>query len=214
MEEENIQENNTSETPDSIESIYNDAKNTFQTQSPTTQTSQQQFTPTPDPVSEPENFQTVLDQNTAALSKQLSDVTNQLSEIKTTELVKEAKEAVSQAVESVNKVVEGDPDIVEGVLTARYNKDEKFKAIWDNRSNNPAALEKALNVIASEYKEKMSIKQDPQLTENQRAINESNKNLGGQASQSDDLSSKLLKANDLSFDQAVRQIKRGVTPTF
>lgn len=214
MEEENIQENNTPETPDSIESIYNDAKNTFQAQSPTTQTSQQQFTPTPDPVSEPENFQTVLDQNTAALSKQLSDVTNQLSEIKTTELVKEAKEAVSQAVESVNKVVEGDPDIVEGVLTARYNKDEKFKAIWDNRSNNPAALEKALNVIASEYKEKMSIKQDPQLTENQRAINESNKNLGGQASQSDDLSSKLLKANDLSFDQAVRQIKRGVTPTF
>lgn len=214
MSEENPQVNSTPETTDSIESIFNDAKSTFQQQSQTTQENQQSFQATPDPVADPENFQTVLDQNTAALSKQLTDVSTQLNEIKTKELVTEAKQAVSQAVESVNKIVDGDADIVEGVLTARYNKDDKFKAIWDNRSSNPEALDRALNVIASELKDKIAIKQDSQLTENQRAINESTKNLGGQPAPTDDLTSKLMKQDDRSFDQAVRQIKRGQSPTF
>lgn len=213
MSEENLQANSP-EITETIDSIYNSAKDTFQQEANPPQPEVPQSNVTiPDPVTDTENFQQYVGQSTTALSQQLSDVSNQLTAIRTEKIEAEAKQAVSQAVEKVNEVVKGDPDIIEGVLTARYNKDEKFRTIWDNRSNNPDALNKALNVVSKEIADKYSIKQDSQLTENQRAINESTKSLGSNAPQNDDLSSKLMKMGDGDFDQAVRMIKRGQMPS-
>ena len=59
----------------------------------------------------------------------------------------------------------------EGGLVAIYpGRDPKLKAIWENRSRNPQALERALKVVAKEMQEKYSVRSDPDLVKSQRAL--------------------------------------------
>jgi hypothetical protein len=81
---------------------------------------------------------------------------------------------IKAAVEVVGKQIEdADPLMVELYLEKRARENEGFKSIWDNRAKNPKALNKALGAITNELKGKFSIKADPQLAENQRAIQQS-----------------------------------------
>ena len=84
---------------------------------------------------------------------------------------REALEAdIGKAVKTVVELTGLDPELAEVGLELRAQKDPKIKAIWENRTRNPAALERALKVIAKDMSEKYSVRTDPDLMKSQRAL--------------------------------------------
>jgi len=63
-----------------------------------------------------------------------------------------------------------DPKFTEVAFQLRAKEDPRLLQVWNNRSKNPKALEKALEAVAQEFKSQYTVKQDPQLVENQRAV--------------------------------------------
>ena len=87
---------------------------------------------------------------------------------------REALEAdIGKAVKTVVELTGLDPELAEVGLELRAQKDPKLKAIWENRSRNPQALERALKVVAKEMQEKYSVRSDPDLVKSQRALKNS-----------------------------------------
>ena len=121
-------------------------------------------------------YQHQTSQNQAALQTQLQDLNNKLTQYEQDKVQIQVDGDIKAAVESVGKQIEdSDPLMIELYLEKRARENEGFKSIWDNRAKNPKALNKALGAITNELKGKFSIKADPQLAENQRAIQQSQK---------------------------------------
>ena len=119
-------------------------------------------------------YQNQQSQNQAALQGQLQDLSDKLTHYEQDKLQALVDTDIKAAVESISsKVEDSDPLMVELYLEKRARENEGFKSIWDNRAKNPKALNKALGAITNELKGKFSIKADPQLAENQRAIQQS-----------------------------------------
>jgi CTP:phosphocholine cytidylyltransferase-like protein len=57
-------------------------------------------------------------------------------------------------------------------------------SIWNNRGKNPKALTAALEAFAGELKDKYTVRQDPQLVENQRAVKASQQQMATTQKQS------------------------------
>lgn len=105
-----------------------------------------------------------------ALNQALAQTKGELTSMQR-QLVQERTEAdIKQA---VGKIVEKsglDPDIAEVALQAKARQDPRFLKIWNNRTQNPTAYQAALEAVATEFQSKFTVKQDPQLVENQRAV--------------------------------------------
>ena len=118
-----------------------------------------------------------------------------------------AEEAdIKKAVEIVNSQLKADPDFAEIAIAQRAKKDPKFLALWQNRKENPAALEKGLKALASELSKKFEFRVDPQLTENQRAMKEvtSTKAVGAAP---DSMTERLAKATGREFEQLLESVR-------
>lgn len=70
-----------------------------------------------------------------------------------------------------------DTKFTEVAFQLRAKEDPRLLSIWNNRSKNPKALERALEAVATEFKESYSVRQDPQLVENQRAAKASQQSM-------------------------------------
>lgn len=68
--------------------------------------------------------------------------------------------------------IEGKDTILRGFLIAKATEDQRLRTLWENRRNNPQAWEKALKILGGEVKKEFAVP-DPQLEENQRAMEES-----------------------------------------
>ena len=68
------------------------------------------------------------------------------------------------------KVPGADDEFLEIALAHKARKDPKLLSIWENRAKNPQALEAALKAVGNEFANKFSLKADPQLIENTRAM--------------------------------------------
>jgi hypothetical protein len=77
---------------------------------------------------------------------------------------------IKSAVNFVSKESGVDSDIAEVALEAQARKDPRFLQVWNNRDRNPKAYNAALKAVAQEFAQRYSVKQDPQLAENQRAV--------------------------------------------
>lgn len=62
------------------------------------------------------------------------------------------------------------PKIAEVAMEAKAREDARFRVIWQNRSKNPVAFQAALKAFKQELQDEYTVKQDPQLVENQRAV--------------------------------------------
>ena len=74
---------------------------------------------------------------------------------------------------AVGTLVEGTelkPRIAEVAMEAKAREDARFRAIWQNRAKNPAAFGAALKAFKQELQDEYTVRQDPQLVENQRAM--------------------------------------------
>jgi len=203
MEAPDNQENNNPErTIDDIHSEFVQSQPQEQAQ-PVPQQPQPQATESyrsvPDPALEPDKFANMVTQESNALKQQLSNVSSRLSQYEQESQKQTVSKAIGDAVGTVNDTVNQDPELVESYLNIRYNKDQKFAQIWDNRDKNPKALNEALGVVARDMQNKFSIKVDSQIAEDQRAINNATRSTR-QNKVEDNSDDKLMKLNDAEFD--------------
>ena len=134
----------------------------------------------PDPVVDSEGYKRYVAQEMQArssLETTLKTVSERLSNFEQTIEKQRLDADVDRAVKTVNGKVKMDPDFVEAALEVEYRKNPSFKHIWDNRQKNPAAFEKALNVVADKMAGKFQVRQDPQIAENVRAAQSSQRNM-------------------------------------
>lgn len=163
----------------------------------------------PDPALDPEGHR-IFTRNTLNEQNQLKGALRAVVQHVQSEQQARAKaqeEAdIKKAVETVSSKLKADPDFTEIAIAQRYKKDAKFKAIWDNRSKNPEALDKGLKALANELSQKFEFRVDPQLVENQRAMKEatSTKALG---SPQESLNDRLAKATGREFEALLEQVR-------
>ena len=120
------------------------------------------------------------------------------------------REAVNKEIkdvaERINEKVGGDADLAELFLEKSYNDDPSLKKIWDNRKENPEALEKALGIVSQEWKAKNQNLIDPQIAENQRALMASQSPSG--KVQQDSQDDKLAAMDNAEFMSTMRKMNR------
>lgn len=182
--------------------------NSFQAQ-PQYQQPQAQQPWLPDPVVDPDAFKSyALKQNEALTNiNQVVQTLNSKIQLQEEMMAKQALDAeVNNAVSKVNEKLQVDPDMAEVALRMEYEKNPSFKKIWDNRSKNPAAFNKALDAIANKYSNKFSIKQDHQLTQNQLAAKKSLQTMAKAPSKQD---TEWENLSDAEFQQKWAAYKRG-----
>ena len=163
--------------------IEDEARQFTQQQAPVSQqqTATQQKAPlpyAPDPLSDPDGFRDYTQQHNAALLNQLSAVQQQLSTFQQEQERAQIEKDIQHAIGFLSQKVEGvNPRALEFSLEAKAAEDSRFKKLWDNRGKNPDAWNKALDLFSREVSETFSVKQDPQLTENQRAVAQSQRSM-------------------------------------
>jgi hypothetical protein len=115
-------------------------------------------------------YQAQLANGVTSLNQALQATRTELGTLRQ-ELHHERTEAdIKRAVGTIAEKSGLDPKFAEVAFQLRAKEDPRLLQIWTNRSKNPAALSKALEAVAAEFKQTYSVKQDPQLAENQRAI--------------------------------------------
>jgi len=120
-----------------------------------------------------QEYQRSVSANMAALMKAMGETRANLTAMQT-QMVKDRTEAdIRTAVSQISKKAGIEPSIAEVALEAQARQDPRLLAIWNNRHKNPKALDAALNALSEDFKQKFSVRQDPQLVENQRAVSAS-----------------------------------------
>lgn len=106
----------------------------------------------------------------SALHQSLQATQSQLTQLQQ-QLNRERTEAdIKRAVSALTDGTGLKPTIAEVAMEAKAREDARFRAIWNNRSKNPAAFNAALKAFKQELQEEYTVRQDPQLVENQRAV--------------------------------------------
>jgi hypothetical protein len=130
-------------------------------------------------------YQQQLATGLTALNQALADTQGRLTNMQQ-QLTYERTEAdIKQAVGTIVEKSGLKPSIAEVALQAKARDDPRFRAIWNNRTKNPVALKAALNAVAEEFQAEFTVKQDPQLVENQRAVQASRNAMATTQKQSD-----------------------------
>src|SRR6267378_3857996 len=130
-------------------------------------------------------YQAQLASGLSVLNQALAQTKGELTNMQR-QLAQERTEAdIKQAVVTIVEKSGLDADIAEVALQAKARQDPRFLKIWNSRTQNPEALKAALNAVATEFQSKYTVKQDPQLVENQRAIQASRNAMATTQKQSD-----------------------------
>ena len=87
---------------------------------------------------------------------------------------------------------------LKGSLMARASEDQRLRALWNDRQNNPRAWDKALKIIADDLEEEFAVA-NPQLEENQRAMDESQRAQTTSAPPPKKPEERLMSLNDRDF---------------
>jgi len=150
-------------------------------------------------------------QNNANQFGQISGDMNSLSErlahFEQMEAQKAIDADVKSAVDTVNKIVGHDNDKwIEFQLQDKARTNPGFQKLWDNRAQNPQAFQKALTAIGNELKANSTeMLSDPQLAENQRAVNQSQMNSNVNAPEVSSMEDKLASATTEAERDAIWQ---------
>lgn len=132
-----------------------------------------QRSPVPDPSLDPDGFKQWAGQVQSSdeeLKNTLFSVNERLQKWEQERVRTQEESDLKAAVTKLKSKVDAEEDFLEVALAHKARKDPKFLKLWETRSQNPKAWEAALNAVSNEFAGKFSMKQDPQLAENQRAI--------------------------------------------
>jgi hypothetical protein len=147
----------------------------FNPQSPQPATTQAQPSQPPFKVPDPfdpnfASYQAQMAQGVTSINQALQATRQELGTLRQ-QLNHERTEAdIQKAVGTIATESGLDRKFAEVAFQLRAKEDPRLLTIWNNRSKNPTALDKALKAVAAEFKQTYTIRQDPQLVENQRAV--------------------------------------------
>lgn len=167
----------------------------------------------PDPITDQAGFRNYIATNShevANLRNALQQYQGQLGQIHQAALLQREEADIGKATEVVNSHLDAklDPEAIEIGLGIMARKDPKFMAIWANRHKNPAALNAALKVASRTIATKFSMKTDPQIAENVRALKEAT---SGKATSDNPPAStaveRMQKATGANFDKEWNRIR-------
>lgn len=134
----------------------------------------------PDPVTNPEGytrFMAMQGQTVSGIETTLKSLNEKVSTWEQRQAEQKINQDVDRAVAKVNERLKVEPLLAEIALEKMYRSDVNFKRIWDNRERNPQALEKALDVVGQKMQTMFNVRQDPQIAENLRAAQSSQRNM-------------------------------------
>ncbi len=204
---------NVSNEPDSVDSL-DDVINGFDIPSPNTAMEQQsqnsgyqqqvdpsnQAGQTLDPFDESQmnNFVQSNQNQFGQINGQLETLQNQLSQYQYNEQMNSINSDISSAVDIVNKIVgHENKDWIEFQINQKAKESPGFAKLWENRAQYPAQYNKALVAIGNDLKGKSTESlSDPQLVENQRAVNQSQQSMETGETSNTPIGDKLANSKD------------------
>jgi len=170
-----------------VNETLDDVIATYNVQAPVAQESSQQVrnyeTPRPVPKLDPmddnsvNQFAEYVSSNTTALDSQIREMRDKLTQFEQKEAELRIEADINKAIESINEGVGLNPKLVRVHLELAAQEKPAFKKIWENRNNDPATYNRALKAIQKEISDTYSVRQDPELTETQTAIQQSQKSM-------------------------------------
>jgi hypothetical protein len=127
----------------------------------------------PDPTLDTDGFQRWARQVHSAdseIKQTLHRVSEQLNTFQQERQRQQEEADIKNAVQKLKEKVDADEDFLEIALAHKARKDPKLLAVWENRHKNEKAWEAALKAVGNEFAGKFSMRADPQLAENTRAM--------------------------------------------
>lgn len=126
----------------------------------------------PDPVTDPDGYRAFVAAQGNALSQlnsTLQQVSSRMSNWERMQQEQKIERDIGAAVARVNTKLNMAPEVTEALLQGEYRRDGNFRKIWDKRDSNPAALDKALDVLTQKFAGQFTVKQDPKIAQNLQA---------------------------------------------
>lgn len=199
-------ENVVNETLDDVIAAYNVQAPVAQESSQQTQTySAPQQPPKLDPLddSSVNEFANYVSQNTSALDSQIREMRDKLTRFEQKEAELRIEADINKAVESINEGIGLNPRLVRVHLELAAQEKPAFKKVWENRHNDPKTYTRAIKAIQKEIADTYSVRQDPELTETQAAIQQSQKSMASQSGKpsTNSVEERLAKASGNDFER-------------
>ncbi len=200
-----------------LDDVYNQYVQQQPTSPETTQVTQpladQQLPELPDPNQDFDAFRAALSQRDQVLAQKLEAAEARARAVEERTQVAEANQDIDAA---ITKLAEGidlpNKKLLKYYLADKYDNNAKFKDIWNSRHQNPVALEKALTALRNDVREHFSVKADPQLVENQMAMDKALQSSGTEQPEQKSVSERLMGLSAAEFAHATDLIKQGMDP--
>lgn len=165
----------------------------------------------PDPVTAPQDY-------AKWVAQQQADIKRQVTEMSARQALEreEARRTVDKAdlTSAVDFISDGiqaaDKDLVRGYLYSKAEDDKRLAQLFNNRRSNPSAWDAALSVLKDDVRQKFAARTDPQLVENQAALDNAMRNASTTAPAKDDVQTSLMKKSHGDFAREWERIKAGV----
>ena len=148
--------------------------------------------------------------NDAAILEEIRSLKAEMAAEKETRARNQENSDFKDAVATLAEVsgLKGKETLLKGLLLGKASEDERLRKLWENRAENPKTWESALGILAEEAKSAFVVT-DPQLEENQRAMDESQRSRSAVAPETPSKTDELMKMPDGQFQQVWQQILRG-----
>lgn len=180
---------------------------------PHVQPVQEQHLAIPDPTLDPNGYRQYemrRQQDSVALRQSLQQVAGQLSHMQQAAVRQQEEADIRKAVDAINSQLGDmklDPDVVEISLGAEARRDPRFLKLWEQRGNNPKALQDGLKAFANKLGKKFAMRADPQLAENHRAFKEATSSTKATTAAEDSATDKIGKLQGADFQRALNQFR-------
>lgn len=198
----------TTETLDDVISQYNVQAPVAQEAPRSQPTQRPAVVPKFDPLDENSvnQFASYVAENDSALSSQMEEIRSKLTQYEQEKAELQIETEINKAVGIVNEGLNLNPKLVRVHLELAAQEKPAFKKVWENRHNDPTTYNRALKAIQKEISNTYAVRQDPELTETQQAIQQSQKSMASQSRQpTNSLEDNLKAASDAEFQRLWNQ---------
>ena len=205
---------NVEETAQSFSANKSEQQQAPQQQSHPAQPVQDQNIPIPDPTLDPagyKSWESARYKDQIALRQALQGVAGEIQKDRIARAQAAEEADIKKAVDSVNQHLGDsklDPDVVEISLGAEARRDPRFLKLWNTRHQNPKAYQEGIKAFATKLSKKFSMRVDPQIAENQRALKEATSTKATTAPE-ESSTDRIGKLTGVDFDRAWQRIRNG-----
>ncbi len=191
---------------ESLESLYN------QYQIPEQQAPLPAAPPPIEPVQQqPSEREPLSEENlNAALLHEVQQIRQERVQEREAKIAQQADEDFNTAITAIGKEagMEGKEKLIRGYVLGEALNDNRLRLLFDKRHTNPQAWAKAQNVIAKDIAKQFSMP-NPQLEENQRAMEESQKANSTAPPDKASAEDKAMKLGEAEFDHLWKSLVYG-----